>query len=189
MPPDPSFAASESTLIEDALRGKRAAWDALVGRHGHTVVVSLVARGLTPERARDVAQSAWLRLIEQQQAGRLSSLSLPGLAIAQAGFLAREEARRPGRKDAPLEDASQAADGAPDPERRMLGREQAARARDELAACPQSAQEVFRLAYDGQGLPHAEIARRAGLSLQRVRQILCELRQRLRTAIEEADHD
>jgi RNA polymerase sigma-70 factor (ECF subfamily) len=43
---------------------------------------------------------------------------------------------------------------------------------------------VFRLAYGGEGLSHAEVARRVGLSLQRVRQILCEVRAKLREAMQ-----
>ncbi|MBI5546584.1 MAG: sigma-70 family RNA polymerase sigma factor [Deltaproteobacteria bacterium] len=172
-----------------ALRGSRKAWDALVAQHGHAVLVALVARGLAPDRARDLAQAAWMRLIEQQRAGRLESLTLPGLVIAQAGYLALEEARKPGEGHLALDGASQIPDGASDPEARALGREQLERARRELASCPHSAQEVFGLAYGGTGLPHAEIARKTGLSLQRVRQTLCELRQKLRLAIEEQDHD
>jgi RNA polymerase sigma-70 factor (ECF subfamily) len=56
-----------------------------------------------------------------------------------------------------------------------------------LSACSDSAKKVFRLAYGGDGLSHAEVAERVGLSLQRVRQILCEVRAKLRTALEGED--
>jgi len=179
---------SSETLAGLALGGSRDAWGELAARHGHAVVVALVARGLALDRAKDLAQAAWMRLIEQQRAGRLQTLSLPGLVIAQASFLAREEARKPPEGHLALVDDSQLADGASDPEARALGRDRLERARVELAACPRSAQQVFRLTYGGEGLPHAEVARRSGLSLQRVRQILCELRKRLRATIEESDH-
>jgi RNA polymerase sigma-70 factor (ECF subfamily) len=172
---------------QQALRGSRAAWDTLIGRHGRTVVVSLLARGVALDRAKDLAQAAWMRLIEQQRAGKLETLTLPGLAIAQAAFLAREEARQT-RREAGLEDAAQVADGTATPEARALGKQQLERARRELATCSGTSREVFRLAYGDTGMPHAEIARRMGLSLQRVRQVLCELRRKLRQAIEEQDH-
>jgi RNA polymerase sigma-70 factor (ECF subfamily) len=176
------------SLTSLALHGSREAWASLVLRHGHAVVVSLVARGLSVDRAKDLAQAAWTRLVEQQRAGRLESLSLPGLAIAQARFLAQEEARMPGEGNVALDTAPEIADGASDPEVRALGKEQLERAKRELDGCARSAREVFQLAYGGDGLSHAEVAKKSGLSLQRVRQILCEVRKKLRESIEEPDH-
>jgi RNA polymerase sigma-70 factor (ECF subfamily) len=43
---------------------------------------------------------------------------------------------------------------------------------------------VFHLVY-GRGQSHGETAAEVGLSVQRVRQILCELRQQAREALEE----
>src|SRR4051812_48335576 len=57
----------ERSLCEDALRGDVAAWNALVQKHNHRVVVSLLARGIRIDRAKDIAQDAWIRLIEQQR--------------------------------------------------------------------------------------------------------------------------
>ncbi len=55
------------------------------------------------DRAKDIAQEAWIRLVEQQRLGRLERLVLPGLAITQASYLAMEAARRdaaaPARSD------------------------------------------------------------------------------------------
>ena len=79
----------ERTLCVRALEGDTAAWNALIAKHDHRIVVSLLARGVRIDRAKDIAQEAWIRLIEQQRAGRLSHLQLPGLAVAQAAFLSR----------------------------------------------------------------------------------------------------
>ncbi len=62
--------------------------------------------------------------------------------------------------------------------------ERVAKALEVLSGCSSSAREVFRLVYGGDGLSHAEVAQRVGLSLQRVRQILCEVRARLRVAMQ-----
>jgi DNA-directed RNA polymerase specialized sigma24 family protein len=41
--------------------------------------------------------------------------------------------------------------------------------------------------YEDPGVPHAEVAVKVGLSVQRVRQILCEVRKTLREALEVRD--
>jgi RNA polymerase sigma factor (sigma-70 family) len=180
-------------LGELALAGDTAAWNLLIQKHNHRVVVSLLARGVRIDRAKDIAQDAWLRLIEQQRAGRLNQISLPGLAIAQAAFLACEAARRDAsaRRLAPIADEDgdrsplrDVADPAADAETRLLGSERLACAERVLARCSTSARTVFRLAYGREPLAHVDIARQAGLSLQRVRQILCEVRKELRAALE-----
>lgn len=180
----------EAGLARRALEGDRAAWDTLISRHQHRVVVSLLARGLRVDRAKELAQETWARLIHQQQKGQLSELRLPHLALTQAAFLAADEARRSRREavDGPLEalpEAQHPVDPAVSAERRLLSEEQLERAREALEQCPTRSQHVFQVAFDGQELPHAEVAARVGLSVQRVRQILCEVRKKLRRALEE----
>ena len=130
-----------------------------------------------------------MRLVEQQRQGRLERLQLPGLAIAQATFLSLEAARREAttRRHEPIDEpaiAAALADPAGDAESRMVTEERVDCAVEILAGCSGSARKVFRLAYGGEGLSHAEVAERVGLSLQRVRQILCEVRAKLRAALE-----
>ncbi len=180
----------EALLSRRALGGDRDAWNTLISRHQHRVVVSLLARGVRVDRARELAQETWTRLIQQQQKGLLSELKLPHLALTQAAFLAADEARRARREalQAPVEELPESqhpVDPAASAERRLLSEEQLARAREALGQCSTSAQRVFHLACDGQELPHAEVAARVGLSVQRVRQILCEVRKKLRGALEE----
>ncbi|HEY8041835.1 MAG TPA: sigma-70 family RNA polymerase sigma factor [Polyangiaceae bacterium] len=186
--------ADEATLCAAALRGESEAWSALVQRHNHRVVVALLARGIRVDRAKDIAQEAWMRLVEQQRQGRLERLQLPGLAIAQAGFLALEATRREAntRHHEPLDEpaiAVRLADPRADAVARMVTEERVETAVEVLSRCSPSARKVFRLAYGGDGLSHAEVAQRVGLSLQRVRQILCEVRARLRTALEGAESE
>jgi RNA polymerase sigma factor (sigma-70 family) len=181
--------ADEASLCAAALRGERDAWSALVQRHNQRVVVTLLARGVRVDRAKDIAQEAWMRLVEQQRQGRLERLQLPGLAIAQAAFLSLEAARRESttRRHEPIDEpaiAAALADPGADAESRMVTEERVDCAVEILAGCSDSARKVFRLAYGGDGLSHTEVAERVGLSLQRVRQILCEVRAKLRTALE-----
>jgi RNA polymerase sigma-70 factor (ECF subfamily) len=186
--------AGEEELSQRALAGDRRAWDALIARHHRRVVVSLLAKGLRVDRAHELAQETWTRLIQQQQRGLLTELRLPNLAITQASFLAADEARR-SRREAisgnveELPERQHPVDPTASAERRLLSEEQLAKAHQALAGCSPSARNVFLLACDGQELPHAEVAERVGLSVQRVRQILCEVRKKLRNALEEESHD
>ena len=187
-PPGVRTDMDEASLCAAALKGDESAWNALVQKHNRRVVVALLARGVRADRARDIAQEAWIRLVEQQRLGRLERLVLPGLAITQASFLAMEAARRDAAvsRHQLVDDATAAGvvDPNEDAESRLMTEERVARAVEVLSGCSSSAREVFRLAYGGQGLSHAEVAQRVGLSLQRVRQILCEVRAKLRVAME-----
>jgi len=193
---EPAVAAApieDDALCARALGGDMEAWNALVVRHNHRVVVSLLARGVRFDRAKELAHDAWIRLIEQQRAGRLRALQLPGLAIAQAAFLALESARRDAaaRRHEPLDahPGAELADPRVDAEAHIITEERLARAEEILSRCSPSARKVFRLVYGGEGMSHAEVARAVGLSLQRVRQIVCEVRKELRKAIDGVNHE
>ena len=167
-----------------ALQGDESAWDRLIARHDHKVVVSLLGRGLPLDRARDLAQETWLKLVQNARAGRLRELTLPGLAIVQAGFLAGTAQRRSGR----LFSWTRADDdlhGTATLEDEAIGRERLRRIAATLTACPPRARAVFEQHYDNPGLAYADLATRVGLSEQRVKQIVCEIRARLREALAE----
>lgn len=181
----------EDRVVERARTGDREAWNVLISRHDHRVVLSLLARGVALARARELAQQAWARLFVQQRAGRLERLELPGLAIRQASFLALEDTRRRA-PDSPLSDGATTADlvdPAASIEERLIRRDELRRAQAELARCSPAARRVFTFIYANPGMRHAEAARRLGLSVQRVRQVLCEVRARLRAAIETESSD
>jgi RNA polymerase sigma-70 factor (ECF subfamily) len=178
--------ADEPRVRAAALAGDRAAWAALIARHDRKVVVALLAQRVPIDRARELAQETWLRLIEQAASGRLASLDLPGLAITQARFLLIDHARAAvTRSGAPEGELGRLADDAPTAEDRLLGRERLRRAEEALADCSASARAVFALMYGEPPASAAETAARTGLSVQRVRQIVCEVRKRLRAALEE----
>lgn len=167
----------------------RSEWDRAFRVHHHRVVVSLIAAGVRADRAMEIAQAAWTRLLEQDASGRLDRAEMPGLALTQARFLAMEAHRRE-RKDqkrsAPESEADEVV-GAEDPERSALVREEMAEAVAIIAASSPTAQRVFQLAYGIPPLSHAEVAVEVGISLQRVRQVLCELRKKIREALEAHD--
>ena len=53
----------------------RDVWDDAIRRHDRRVYLSVLALGLTPDRAREVVQAAWTRLMEQHASGALVELA------------------------------------------------------------------------------------------------------------------
>jgi RNA polymerase sigma factor (sigma-70 family) len=160
-------------------------WDQLVATYGRVVWLSLVALGVAPDHASELAQAAWTRLLEQHDRGALGELKMPGLVIAQARFLALDAMRRQkleGRHR--LEAVALDDHDAIDPERQAIARERLHRAGAALGLCSPQEQRIFRAIYDDPSRPHAEVAVEVALSVQRVRQILCEVRRKLRAAME-----
>jgi RNA polymerase sigma-70 factor (ECF subfamily) len=160
-------------------------WSALVARHDRVVWLSVLAMGVPADLAREVVQDAWAKLFEQRERGALPELKLPGLAIAQAKFFALDALRRRKVEERVLAEVERGAD-ALDPERRAIGKQELARAQQALSQCSPQQRRVFHAVYDDPSRAHAEIAGELGLSTQRVRQIVCEVRRALRVAMEDA---
>lgn len=169
------------------------AWDSEVRRHNRRVVTVLLSRGVRLADAKDVAQEAWARLFQKWQSGQLERIELPGLVIRQALFLAADSRRAQERSADLLTLRSRAAGSPPadaprveSPEAKLLAAEALSRARQAFATCSPRAREVFVRAYLD-NLPHAQLAESLGMSVQRLRQTLCEVRAKLRAAMEETD--
>jgi len=172
------------TTAARALQGDSAAWDDLFRTHNRRVVLTLISRGIAPDAARDLAQAAWMRLYEQQQRRRLPRLSLPGLVVTQAMYLAKDRARGGDQRFTHVHfDYDTAATD--NIAQRLIDRNRLDRAHDVLSGCSDSAQRVFRAIYTAPGSSAAEVADQTGLSVQRVRQIVCEVRKKLRAAMKE----
>jgi RNA polymerase sigma-70 factor (ECF subfamily) len=169
------------------MEGRSEAWDELALRHTPRVRLVLLARGVPLELVEDVTQEAWVRLIEQQRSGRLRTLELPGLVIAQARWLALEARRTLARRSGLSAQVARAlgdetsAGGGSDVEAHAMHAEQLERVRHALDAFPRRSREVFGAVYGPGGHSHAWVAETFGLSVQRVRQILCEIRARARS--------
>jgi len=168
------------------MAGDRQAWNEAIARHNQRLVVALLARRIRPDRARDLAQEAWTRLMEQQRRGVLLRIELPGLAIRQALFLAqdflRAESLRQGADESRL---LRTPSGEPSVEQRIMSRQMLHRARAMIGSLPPRNREIFELCYDDPHLSHASAAEHLGVSVQHVRQTLCEVRKRLRQLLKE----
>jgi RNA polymerase sigma factor (sigma-70 family) len=167
------------SLCARALGGEKAAWNELIALHRHRVLVALLADGLSLSAADEVCQETWSRLWAQQQRGALERLELPGLAVTQARFLARDRFRQEKVRALRPEPEAQTTEV----ESAIISRQQLERVSAALARCTAHQQRIFLLAQQD-GLPHAEIASQVGLSLQRVRQIIFEVRTKLRAELE-----
>lgn len=178
---------SEAALLRGALQGDGRAWSRLIERHNHRVVVSLLGRGLPIDSAKDLAQETWLRLIESQRAGRLTALSLPGLAIVQAGYLAANARRHGSARDqaaTPPPSLEPICTGSP-PDQQVIQQEELQRIADALEGLSAAVRRVFRFVYEHPELSYAEAAEALGLSTQRVKQTICEVRKHLRTILKD----
>jgi RNA polymerase sigma-70 factor (ECF subfamily) len=163
-------------------RNETALWDDAIRRFDRQVYLSVLALGLNPDRAREISQAAWTKLIERHADGGLPELELPGLAIRQARFLGLNELQRSKVEKRVL--AAVPDDGASvDVERQIDSRAQVEKVLAALATCTPTARRVFRLVYATPNGSPAHAAAEVGLSLQRVRQILCETRAHIRKSL------
>jgi DNA-directed RNA polymerase specialized sigma24 family protein len=158
-------------------------WKQAVAEHDHQLIISLLAAGLRLDEARDVAQEAWLRVMESASAGRLAKVELPGLVIRQASFIVvdRHRARRL-RVPAPLQEV----EALPAPETaegHTHARELLEVVNAELATATPRARGVFLSVLRSPDEAHQSLAAKEGLSLQRFRQVLCEVRAKLRRGV------
>jgi RNA polymerase sigma factor (sigma-70 family) len=161
-----------------------AEWSAAVERHSRRVLLTFLSFGIPYTRAQELTQEVWMRLVEGAQSNAFVPKSIPALALAQARFLALAELRR--RRNSPEVAVDRLPEVAIESGLHNRFEHQADLRRIQQALRQESAinQRVFALAHGDAALPAAEVAREAGLSTQRVRQILSEVRQRLRIALE-----
>jgi RNA polymerase sigma-70 factor (ECF subfamily) len=161
-------------------------WDEKMRRHSRRVIVALLARGVPPERAKELAQDAWLRVIQSYRRGRLPELQLPGVVIAQANYLALDDRRRSERRYAhdPLDTGADMHGDGRELEGQVAARQQLRIIQSVIERAHPNARRVFERLYGGGAPTAAEIAAELGLSVQRVRQIACELRQRIRREVQ-----
>ncbi len=160
-------------------------WEGLIRLYDPSVFLSLLASGVRPLAARELCHDTWSRLYEQWREGRLDVLALPGLAITQARFLALDANRRARGPRVELEHAMEHPDPHASPEDRVAAKQLVGRVEVALEACPKRARALFELSMTHPDVPQAELAERSGISLQRLRQSLCEVRARLRDALAE----
>lgn len=158
-------------------------WRNAIATHDHRLVVTLLAAGLRLDEARDVAQEAWLRLIEASASGRIEHIELPGLVIRQASYLVADRRRSAGKQRVGQLEEAQAIAAVETAESAAEARELLSLVDGTLAAGSPRSRRVFLATLNEPEMSQGVLAEREGLSLQRFRQVLCEVRARLRQAV------
>ena len=159
-------------------------WKRAVAQHDHPLIISLLAAGLRLDEARDVAQEAWLRVMESAAAGKLERVELPGLIIRQASFIVADRQRARRLRVVAPEHEVEALSAAETAEGATHARELLAVVNAELATASPRARGVFFSVLESPEAGHRALAQKEGLSLQRFRQVLCEVRAKLRRGVE-----
>lgn len=183
----PSDGARERA--QQLMAGDRQAWNEAIARHNQRVVVALLARRFHLDRAKDLAQEAWTRLIEQQRRGAFKRIELPGLAIRQALFLAQDFLRAESLRGGGGADESRllrTPSGEPSIEQKIISQQMLGRARAMIGSLPPRNRKIFELCYDQPHLSHAAAAERLGVSVQHVRQTLYGVRKQLRQLLKDS---
>ncbi len=164
------------------MRMKPIDWAQVIANHNHTVVVSLLARGLRLSDARQVAVDTWSLLYERHAAGLIASLEFPGLAVRQAGFLASNRSKHKTVSFEHCDAANLLASETPAADEVMVSKQALCAAQAAFSQLPPRAKQVYAFHLQHPNTDHASLAAQLGLSLQRFRQTLCEVRARLKVA-------
>jgi RNA polymerase sigma-70 factor (ECF subfamily) len=169
-----------------ALTNSTIDWQACLRTHTHTVVLGLLANGAPLDEARELAHDAFARLFEQWAQGRLTTLDFPGIAMRQAMYLLAVRRRATGltrTRSAPLDEARELPTAATSPDEALAARQALQHAAVTLETFSPRARNVLEAVLASPDVPHRQLAEAEGLSLQRFRQVLCEVRARLRDAL------
>lgn len=154
-------------------------WRAAVAEHDHRLVLSLLATGLRLDEARDIAQEAWVRVMESAAAGRLERIELPGLVLRQASFIVTDRLRmKKVRAHAPLAEADDVA--ATESAEHATSAQQLLEVLEAgLAHATPRERAVLRSTLERPEARHDSLAAAAGITVQRFRQVLCSVRAKL----------
>ncbi len=172
----------DDELMAAVRRGEETAFATLLERHLERVRAIAWRMLGSADAADDVAQDVFLRIWARPQAydparGRFVSWLSRVAANACIDRLRRNE---PGRLDEAA--ADRLADPAPDPERRAMQSETAARVRAAVAALPERQRLAVVLSHD-LGHTNIEIARIMDTTVEAVESLLGRARRRLKTQL------
>jgi RNA polymerase sigma factor (sigma-70 family) len=169
-------------LVMRARTGDQQAWDALVGRYAPLVWSICRRYRLDRADAEDVAQTIWLRLVDQLDRLRNPD-ALPGWLVTTTRrecAQALDTARRTGMLGLAL-----AAEDVPDPqaaaaEQELLAAERRTALREAFTCLPPHCQRLLALLIEDPPVCYAEISARLGISVGSIGPIRSRCLERLR---------
>ena len=157
---------TDNDLIDECLRGRQAAWTALIDKYKNLVYSAPVKYRFSPEDAADIFQAVWAELFSNlsslRHSGALRSW-LMTVAMNKCFHLRRRQQREPGVADSAQE--YEWADSAPSAARiqEEIEREQSLRSAVGKLA-PRCQELVSMLFYTDPPIPYGEVANRLGLA-------------------------
>ncbi|WP_374679581.1 RNA polymerase sigma factor [Hydrocarboniphaga effusa] len=139
-----------------------------IRRYHDSLVHFLRQRLRRPEDALDVAQEAYIRLLQYEGSREIQSPSsmLFRIAINVANDLERAEQVRRASDQVSVDDVELVAD-TPSPERQVAGQQELAQLKDAIRLLPPKCKQVFLLSR-ARGMTYPEIARHCGISVKMV---------------------
>ena len=153
-------------LVARAVDGDQRAWDALVERYAPLIWSICRRHGMSAD-AEDVAQSVWLRLVDQ-----LKSLRDPAALPGWIATTTRRECLRVHRADCrrplpgPLADAENIRDHQlAEVDDELLSQERDAVLREAFTRLPPGCRRLLALLIGDSPMPYAEISDRLGMSV------------------------
>jgi len=158
-------------------------WDALYREHGRAVRLRLLGRRVPYAVVNDLVHEVWETLIENVQRGVLTTIEMPGLALAEADHAATRYFRCPARRRETSSDALELGAG---PARGSVAEAQL-QLQEVARVVAQSSdieREVFQRLYGVHPQSVARAAHDLNKRPQYIRQICCTLRRRLRELLQ-----
>jgi RNA polymerase sigma factor (sigma-70 family) len=181
---------SVGALVQRAAAGDEQAWNEIVDRYSGLLWSVARSCGLSRQRADDVVQTAWLRLLQH-----IGDLRDPDRVGAWLATTARREALRSiaaCRREAPQGDESMwdRADTSQDPpDAGILRREQHERLAAAIAELPPRQQQLLRLLTADPSLSYRDVAAATGMPIGSIGPTRSRAMERLRALLAEEDDE
>lgn len=155
---------SDVELIDRALRGDAAAWEALVMRYRRLVYAVPLRLGLSSDQADDVFQETFAKLVEKLAEVRDGARVGLWLAVTARRHALARLTRGPARFDVPLAPGFERESAAETPLEELERLESEALVRRALETLPERCRSLLRaLFYDDPPVPYARLARELGI--------------------------
>lgn len=170
----------DESVVREAAEGSKEAWDVLYALYNTTVIGVFLSHRVPRQLALELAQEVWIRLISKARNGQIANISMPGLLVQEAWFRVRDHWRRNQRNPIEFTDTvPDIASNGPDSQQQASVRVALAHSSRFLMALTPRQREVLVLRIQRE-LGFDEIANQLNISLQRVRQLFSQARQRMR---------
>jgi RNA polymerase sigma factor (sigma-70 family) len=176
------------TLLSDAARGSRVAWEELVDRYSGLVWSVARSFRMNESDAGDVSQTTWLRLLEH-----ISSIRQPELVGSWLATTARRESLRLLARNqrlvpsSPALEVDQADETLPPLDAQLIAEDERLLTRRAVEGLPAHWQDLVNLLASDPSPSYAEVAAHLGMPIGSIGPTRGRCLRRLRVALEQSD--